>query len=98
MPDLTAPAKPAPGAPCNGCGVCCLAETCPIGRIRFLQIRGPCPALRWRDERYECGLLADAGPFKPLIARWIAAGKGCDSYTMSDSKARISANGFDQSP
>ena len=26
-----APPKPAPGAPCNGCGVCCAAETCPAG-------------------------------------------------------------------
>jgi len=71
--------KPAFGAPCNGCGVCCQAETCPIGRIRFLQIKGPCPALRWTD-RFECGLLLDAGWFKPLIARWISAGSGCDSY------------------
>jgi len=26
-----APAKPPLGAPCNGCGVCCLAEPCPVG-------------------------------------------------------------------
>ena len=26
-----APAKPPVGAPCNGCGVCCLLEPCPLG-------------------------------------------------------------------
>ena len=26
-----APPKPAEGAPCNGCGLCCLAEPCPLG-------------------------------------------------------------------
>jgi len=75
------PVKPEPGAPCNGCGVCCLAELCPIARLRFLRTAGPCPALLWMPDlrRYQCGMLAGAGLFRPLIARWIAAGIGCDS-------------------
>jgi len=60
-----APAKPPLGATCNGCGVCCLAETCPLARLRFMQRTGPCPALEWLDTgtkengqpRYACGLL-----------------------------------------
>ena len=72
--------KPPYGAPCNGCGICCLAETCPLARLRYLQIRGPCPALQWNatQGRYQCGMLLRAGRFKRLIARWIAAGIGCD--------------------
>ena len=87
-----APAKPAEGAPCNGCGVCCALETCPVARLRFLQIAGPCPALEWSDgeNRYVCGLLtsprrylrwlpaAATGLAGRLFARWIAAGQGCD--------------------
>jgi hypothetical protein len=78
-----APAKPAEGQPCNGCGVCCALETCPLGRLRFLQIRGPCPALHWSATagRYHCGLLLAAGPdslFGRLCTRWISAGSGCD--------------------
>lgn len=84
-----APAKPPVDAPCNGCGVCCALETCPLGRLRFLQRRGPCPALRWSaDEmRYHCGLLQAPAEHFPaalaplaarLTARWIAAGSGCD--------------------
>ena len=83
-----APPKPAPGVPCNGCGVCCAAETCPLARLRFLQARGPCPALVWSAEsqRYGCGLLGNGPTYfwgiplsRRLVARWIAAGKGCDS-------------------
>jgi hypothetical protein len=88
----TAPAKPAVGEACNGCGVCCALETCPAARVRFLQTAGPCPALEWSAEEnlYRCGLLlrpahylgwlpafVEAGA-RRLFGRWIAAGKGCD--------------------
>ena len=87
-----APSKPASGKPCNGCGVCCALETCPLARVRFRQTRGPCPALTWsdNDKRYLCGLLSDpvrfwsampnwAQPFlHTLSRRWIASGIGCD--------------------
>ncbi|PKO87726.1 MAG: hypothetical protein CVU18_09625 [Betaproteobacteria bacterium HGW-Betaproteobacteria-12] len=86
-----APAKPAVGQPCNGCGVCCALETCPAGRLRFRRVAGPCPALEWStgDSRYRCGLLAHPGHHLGLpavleafaarcLARWIAAGQGCD--------------------
>jgi hypothetical protein len=88
-----APPKPRPGAPCNGCGICCAAETCALGRLVFRRVGGPCPALAWTPEagRYVCGLVT--GPadhlrwlpqgWRPglthLFARWIAAGTGCDS-------------------
>ena len=88
-----APDKPAPGAPCNGCGLCCAAELCPLGRVAFRKSRGPCPALVWRpeDRRHVCGLATAPkthlprlpGPLIPLFIRlarrWIAAGIGCDS-------------------
>lgn len=59
------PIKPAAGAPCNGCGVCCAITPCPLARVRFARFWRPlpkvvkCPALSWSDEgsRYECGLL-----------------------------------------
>lgn len=90
-----APAKPAVGAACNGCGVCCAQETCPAARLRFLQSAGPCPALRWHDDEkhYRCGLLEAPADYlgwlpaiaektaRRLFARWIAAGEGCDCAT-----------------
>lgn len=88
---VRAPEKPAVGAPCNGCGVCCALETCPLARVRFLRRQGPCPALEWSDSagRYQCGMLVRPscylalpsrldGLLSRLCARWIAAGIGCD--------------------
>lgn len=89
---VRAPAKPPAGAPCNGCGVCCALETCPVARLRFRRRAGQCPALIWSEgeTRYRCGLLANPGhwlpglpafaeaPVRRLMARWISAGSGCD--------------------
>lgn len=88
-----APPPPAPGAPCNGCGLCCLAEPCPLGMLVSHRRSGPCAALRWSeaDQRYWCGMVADpAGVtgwrhpwvlrgLRRLAQRWIAAGAGCDA-------------------
>lgn len=83
-----APPKPATGQPCNGCGVCCAAETCPAGRLLFLRRSGPCPALEWHENLYRCGLLTKPAHYlrwlpeslaSRLFARWIAAGTCCDS-------------------
>jgi hypothetical protein len=90
-----APAKPSPGAPCNGCGVCCLVEPCPLGMLVSRRRRGACVALRWETarQRYACGMVVDpasvlaGGRFVTWIApglarlarRWIAAGRGCDA-------------------
>ncbi|TXG94376.1 MAG: hypothetical protein E6R10_01945 [Rhodocyclaceae bacterium] len=86
-----APPKPAVGAPCNGCGVCCAAELCPAGMLLFRRRHGPCPAMEWHGKHYRCGLLSSPSAYLPrfparaeggvvrLFARWIAAGRGCDS-------------------
>ena len=86
-----APAKPAFGAACNGCGLCCLSEPCPLGMLVSRRRHGRCAALRWDagSRHYRCGLLGvSADPAVPprgsrlvrwLVWRWIAAGSGCDS-------------------
>jgi hypothetical protein len=80
-----APRKPALGDTCNGCGACCAAEPCPIGAVMSLKRSGACHALEWSDDeqRYHCGLLRRASqtgrPAQRLVARWIAAGQGCDA-------------------
>lgn len=54
-----APPKPAEGAACNGCGVCCLIEPCPVGMVVSRKRRGACVALAWSDaeSRYVCGMV-----------------------------------------
>ena len=89
----SAPPKPAEGAPCNGCGLCCLAEPCPLGMLVSRRRKGACTALRWSDadQRYWCGMVADPGgvteltppwavrALSALARRWIASGAGCDA-------------------
>lgn len=88
-----APAKPAVGEPCNGCGVCCAASPCPVARVFLWRWRGACPALEWHDavQQYRCGMLLHPAHylstlprfaetwFAKRIRRWIAAGTACDS-------------------
>ncbi|MDP2810486.1 MAG: hypothetical protein Q8O34_10105 [Rhodocyclaceae bacterium] len=87
-----APAKPAFGASCNGCGVCCAAEPCPVARFLLGVRTGDCLALAWDEaaRRYFCGMARHpAGHLRWLpemlnnaaaraCRRWISAGSGCD--------------------
>lgn len=79
-----APPKPAEGRPCNGCGVCCASEPCPVGVLASRRRHGACAALVWSqaEARYRCGLISEptawlprplrgAAPLlAPLLGRW----------------------------
>lgn len=73
-----APVKPDQAAPCNGCGICCLAQPCPVGMLLSRRRTGACVAVVWRDDlsRYICGAVRN--PFSVVVKRWIGAGAGCD--------------------
>ncbi len=79
-----APAKPPAGEACNGCGLCCAAEPCPLGLLLTGRRRGACRALVWDEAQalYRCGVATGQHlgwlP-RRLARRWIAAGAGCDS-------------------
>ena len=68
-----APAKPAWGAPCNGCGVCCLAEPCPLGMLLSGKRRGACAALVWNagHAQYRCGAIQSPQQVVPPALRWL---------------------------
>jgi hypothetical protein len=85
-----APSKPAFGASCNGCGVCCAAAPCPLGALVSGRVRGRCRALQFSAPagRYVCGVASapkrwlrwlPAAWARPLALRWISAGQGCDA-------------------
>jgi hypothetical protein len=85
-----APAMPPHGAACNGCGVCCAAQPCPLGMLLSRRRQGRCRALQWQgsEGRYVCGVLDRPERWlgwvprtwaRRLVKRWIAAARGCDS-------------------
>ncbi len=85
-----APAKPAYGQRCNGCGLCCAAAPCPLGMLISRRRQGACVALLWSEaqQRYLCGAVAAPQrhlPWLPaalarwLAWRWISAASGCDA-------------------
>ncbi|EEF22670.1 conserved hypothetical protein [Ricinus communis] len=88
-----APAKPALGETCNGCGVCCAAEPCPVSLALLWPHRAPCRALIWSDpaQRYLCGMVSEPARFlrwlpagmndiaSRIFKRWIAADTACDA-------------------
>lgn len=58
-----APSKPPAGQACNGCGVCCLYEPCPLGMLLSGRRHGACRVLRWEagQSQYRCGVLLAPG-------------------------------------
>jgi len=89
---IDAPAKPPADEPCNGCGVCCASEPCPVGVLVSGRFAGACSALAWVDGigAYRCGLIQQPAAHLPTLLRWgapllarlaarfISAGSGCD--------------------
>lgn len=56
--------KPLEGAPCNGCGLCCIEEVCALGRE--LGDTEVCRALEQaEDGSYRCGLVSDPYRYLP---------------------------------
>ena len=67
-----APSKPIQGAACNGCGVCCLSEPCPLGILLSRRRQGACVALRWSEglHQYRCGALSAPQDVLQSVMPW----------------------------
>ena len=100
-PESAALKKPAFGAPCNGCGLCCKNSVCDLGQPIFGRLKGPCPALE-RDANapgYRCGLMVNPARYAPLRAKrygarrlgeaarlLLASGFGCDARFLDEAR------------
>lgn len=80
--------KPPHGAPCNGCGLCCEAVLCVLGRRVFGRTDGPCPALEPADGKRVCGLVTSPAKYAPAAARR----QGVDA--LSRSAALLTGSGI----
>jgi hypothetical protein len=81
--------KPAFGAPCNGCGLCCIMEQCALS-VEYLGKQDRCPAIERMGDRFACGLVTRPGHYMGtpafgdaylgrLIGEALGIGRGCDS-------------------
>lgn len=81
--------KPAEGAPCNGCGWCCISEPCALSK-EFLGATDTCPALERAGDRYACGLITNPSLYlgtpefgNAVLAdnfgQMLGIGTGCDA-------------------
>lgn len=66
---------PGHGAPCNGCGLCCLSALCIVASAVFVgqdetkdEFEGPCPALERDGDRYYCGFMRSPAQYRPVEA------------------------------
>ncbi|MDH5707684.1 MAG: hypothetical protein OEY75_01105 [Hylemonella sp.] len=68
-----APAKPPVGQACNGCGICCLSEPCPLGMLLSRRRTGACAVLRWDEPkgRYVCTAVSDMPAMLRRYAPWL---------------------------
>lgn len=82
MDDMTL-AKPAHGAPCNGCGYCCEAELCIVASSLLNKPLlpgnpGPCPYLEKDGEKRVCGLVVNPTKHAPLVVMRVGAAKASE--------------------
>ena len=61
--------KPPYGSPCNGCGMCCIAEQCGISVALFGK-QEVCPALEQAGRSWACGLVRNTAAHVPDIGAW----------------------------
>lgn len=93
LPQIRGPEKPKYGDACNGCGACCAAEVCWIGKavLQNEHADGPFPLLEFveSEARFYCGLVRNARRYigTPEVADcigktaklFLGIGRGCDS-------------------
>lgn len=75
-----APDKPAEGQACNGCGICCLSELCPLGRLLSAPWAGLRPARPPRGTR-------KPGAIRRFLENWQRRG-ACRALRWYDEERR----------
>ena len=84
------PRKPPEGDACNGCGLCCAVQLCPLA-VEFIPgAAAPCPAMEFADSRFWCGLVRRPSRYlgipasgdrliRAMVHTALSIGEGCDA-------------------
>ena len=84
------PKKPPEGTACNGCGLCCAVQLCPLAVEFIVDAAAPCPAMEFADGRFWCGLARRPSRYfgipvsgtrliRALVHAELSIGEGCDA-------------------
>lgn len=63
---MSLPVQPDYMTKCNGCGLCCIAEQCPISIAIFKEAQ-VCPALESDGKTFFCGLMVDPKKYNAVF-------------------------------
>lgn len=92
--------KPKYGAPCNSCGICCMATQCKLSLQVFGDFASGCPALMENADgvSYRCGLVTEchSPPHREAALLLIGAGDGCDARFNGEPRDEALAAAWDR--
>lgn len=63
------PAYPGYGQKCNGCGLCCIDQPCPVADNLRVWKDGKCKALQLVDGVYRCGMMTTPDKFTKYVPK-----------------------------
>lgn len=79
--EIRLPQKPRYKEACNGCGLCCALELCPVAEVAFPGAQAPCPALKiapaGNSTYCELVMIERLSGMEPLLQRGLGIGLGC---------------------
>lgn len=90
--------KPAYGASCNSCGLCCFMSQCPVSELAFGR-RAVCPAIKPLDGGgFGCGVMSEPSRYISMaghspeaigeaVRAILGAGQGCDAVHTDEDVA-----------
>jgi hypothetical protein len=82
--------KPAHGAPCNRCGLCCFVSLCDLAAALHNRRQGPCPELRWDEKGSRCALIERSeGKMREAAKLLINSGNGCDMLMHGETRDAV---------
>lgn len=91
-----APPKPLEGAPCNGCGVCCLTEPCPLGVLLSGRRHGACVVVQWDEgaQHYHCtAVTAPRAALSQALPAWLHGAAPIGAVVLSRLASRWISQG-----